>query len=129
MPINAYNPYTQTQANNLVQQNTEPQKHGGFIPISGGEESALNYILDPNSTVLFISGDTSEMFMRSVDANGMTNLFRAFDVKEKMPKYQANLMGESFGDFATKEDLQSLANEIKDLRKFLDELTSPDAKG
>lgn len=129
MPINNFNPYTQTQANNLAQQSTEPRRQNGFIPISGGEESALNYILDTNSTVFFISGDTSEMFMRSVDSNGMTNMFRAFDIKEKMPKYQVNLMGDSLNDFATKEDMQKLTNEVKDLKKFIDELTSPGAKG
>lgn len=129
MPINNFNPYTQIQANNLAQQSTEPRRQNGFIPISGGEESALNYILDANSTVFFISGDTSEMFMRSVDSNGMTNMFRAFDIKEKMPKYQVNLMGDSLNDFATKEDMQKLTNEVKDLKKFLDELTSPNIKG
>lgn len=129
MPINNFNPYTQIQANNLAQQSTEPRRQNGFIPISGGEESALNYILDSNSTVFFISGDTSEMFMRSVDSNGMTNMFRAFDIKEKMPKYQVNLMGDSLNDFATKEDMQKLTNEVKDLKKFLDELTSPNIKG
>jgi hypothetical protein len=129
MPINNFNPYMQTQANNLAQQSTEPRRQNGFIPISGGEESALNYILDANSTVFFISGDTSEMFMRSVDSNGMTNMFRAFDIKEKMPKYQVNLMGDSLNDFATKEDMQKLTNEVKDLKKFLDELTSTSVKG
>lgn len=129
MPINNFNPYAQLQANNLAQQNTESHRQNGFIPISGGEESALNYILDANSTVFFISGDTSEMFMRSVDSNGMTNMFRAFDIKEKMPKYQVNLMGDSLNDFATKEDMQKLTNEVKDLKKFIDELTSPGAKG
>ena len=129
MPINNFNPYSQIQANNLAQQSTEPRRQNGFIPISGGEESALNYILDANSTVFFISGDTSEMFMRSVDSNGMTNMFRAFDIKEKMPKYQVNLMGDSLNDFATKEDMQKLTNEVKDLKKFLDELTSTSAKG
>lgn len=119
----------QTQANNLAQQSTEPRRQNGFIPISGGEESALNYILDSNLTVFFISGDTSEMFMRSVDSNGMTNMFRAFDIKEKMPKYQVNLMGDSLNDFATKEDMQKLTNEVKDLKKFLDELTSTSVKG
>lgn len=129
MPINNFNPYSQIQANNLAQQSTEPRRLNGFIPISGGEESALNYILDSNSTVFFISGDTSEMFMRSVDSNGMTNMFRAFDIKEKMPKYQVNLMGDSLNDFATKEDMQKLTNEVKDLKKFLDELTSTSVKG
>lgn len=129
MPINNFNPYSQIQANNLAQQSTEPRRQNGFIPISGGEESALNYILDSNSTVFFISGDTSEMFMRSVDSNGMTNMFRAFDIKEKMPKYQVNLMGDSLNDFATKEDMQKLTNEVKDLKKFLDELTSTSVKG
>lgn len=129
MPINNFNPYAQTQANNLAQQSTEPRRQNGFIPISGGEESALNYILDSNSTVFFISGDTSEMFMRSVDSNGMTNMFRAFDIKEKMPKYQVNLMGDSLNDFATKEGMQKLTNEVKDLKKFLDKLTSTGAKG
>jgi hypothetical protein len=46
-----------------------------------------------------------------------------------MTKYQVNLMGDSLNDFATKEDMQKLTNEVKDLKKFLDELTSTSVKG
>lgn len=125
-----YNPYNQTGFN--TQQNTnQPAQQNNIINvinISGGEESAINYMLNPNSTVFFLSSDTSEMFMRGTDANGMTNLFKAYDIKEKMPNYQMGLLERS-GDFATKEDLKNLSNEIQDLKKFLDELTSPNAKG
>lgn len=125
-----YNPYNQTGFN--TQQNTnQPAQQSNIINvinISGGEESAINYMLNPNSTVFFLSSDTSEMFMRGTDANGMTNLFKAYDIKEKMPNYQMGLLERS-GDFATKEDVKNLSNEIQDLKKFLDELTSPNAKG
>lgn len=125
-----YNPYNQTGFN--IQQNTnQPAQQNNIINvinISGGEESAINYMLNPNSTVFFLSSDTSEMFMRGTDANGMTNLFKAYDIKEKMPNYQMGLLERS-GDFATKEDFKNLSNEIQDLKKFLDELTSPNAKG
>lgn len=125
-----YNPYNQTGFN--TQQNTnQPAQQNNIINvinISGGEESAINYMLNPNSTVFFLSSDTSEMFMRGTDANGMTNLFKAYDIKEKMPNYQMGLLERS-GDFATKEDVKNLSNEIQDLKKFLDELTSPNAKG
>lgn len=125
-----YNPYNQTGFN--TQQNTnQPAQQSNIINvinISGGEESAINYMLNPNSTVFFLSSDTSEMFMRGTDSNGMTNLFKAYDIKEKMPNYQMGLLERS-GDFATKEDVKNLSNEIQDLKKFLDELTSPNAKG
>lgn len=125
-----YNPYNQTGFNAQQSINQPAQQNNiiNVINISGGEESAINYMLNPNSTVFFLSSDTSEMFMRGTDANGMTNLFKAYDIKEKMPNYQMGLLERS-GDFATKEDFKNLSNEIQDLKKFLDELTSPNAKG
>lgn len=120
MNTTQYNPYGQVQ-----QPVNQQAPSNGFIPISGGEETALNYGLTANSTVMFISPDTNELFMRGTDMNGMTNMFRAFDIKEKPTNYQTNLMG---GNFATKEDITKIASEIDELKKFIEELTSP-AKG
>ena len=122
-----FNPYANNFSNN-VQNTTSQNNIINVINISGGENAAINYALGPNQTSLFLSSDTSEMFMRGTDGNGMTNLFKAFDIKEKMPSYQMGLL-EQTGDFATKEDVASLRQEMQDLRKFLDELTSPTAKG
>lgn len=119
-----YNPYTPMTNNNVANQSNIIS----VITITGGEDSALNFVMEPNKTMFFISSDTSEMFMRGVGANGMTETFKAFDIKEKMPNYQANLIGQT-GDFATKEDFNNLSKEIQDLKNFLDELTSPDVKG
>lgn len=126
MANGVYNPYMQEPVQPQYQQPTG--QRNGFIPISGGEEAALNYALGSNATVMFISGDTSEMFMRGTDVNGMTNSFRAFDIKEKMTDYQRNLMGDGMTEYASKADVTALAEEISELKKFLEELTSP-AKG
>ena len=108
-------------------QQTEPQP-GGIIPINGGEDAALNYSMRPNTTAMFLSGDTSEMFMRGTDANGMTTVFRAFDINEKMPKTQQQMMGNS-GNFATREEVDNIAKDLKEIKELLDGLTAPTPKG
>ena len=125
-----YNPYANNNNVYTFTGNNQPQQNDtiSVISISGGENSALNYMLRPNTSAFFLSADTSEMFLKGVDASGMINKFKAFDIKEKMPNYQTNLIGQA-GDFATKEDVNNLSKEIQDLKKFLDDLTAPSTKG
>lgn len=129
IPINnGFNPYA-NQLENLNQQSTQ-QSGQGVISITGGEETALNYALNPNSTALLISTDTNEMFMKSVDPNGMLVTFKAFDIKEKMPQYQTKYMEQNLNDnYVTKDDFNKLSSEIKELRKFFDDLSKPVEKG
>lgn len=129
IPVNnGFNPYA-NQLENFNQQSTQ-QSGQGVISITGGEETALNYPLNPNSTALLISTDTNEMFMKGVDANSITNVFKAFDIKEKMPKYQTKYMEQNLNEnYVTKDDFNKLSNEIKELRKFFDDLSKPVEKG
>lgn len=129
IPVNnGFNPYA-NQLENFNQQSTQ-QSGQGVMSITGGEETALNYPLNPNSTALLISTDTNEMFMKGVDANGITNVFKAFDIKEKMPKYQTKYMEQNLNEnYVTKDDFNKLSNEIKELRKFFDDLSKPVEKG
>lgn len=118
---NGFNPYANQL--DLNQQNTQ-QNGQGVISITGGEETALNYLLNPNSTALLISTDTNEMFMKSVDVSGMTNVFRAFDLKEKMPQYQTRYMEQNLNEnYVTKDDFNKLHEEIAELKKFFDDLS------
>ena len=129
MPVNnGFNPYA-NQLDNFNQQSTQ-QSGQGVISITGGEETALNYPLNPNSTALLISTDTKEMFMKGVDANGITNIFKAFDITEKMPKYQTKYIEQNLNEnYVTKDDFNKLSNEIRELRKFFDDLSKPVEKG
>lgn len=128
-PINyGFNPYAK-QLDNFNQQNTQ-QNGQGVISITGGEETALNYALNPNTTALLISTNTNEMFMKGVDGNGITNVFRAFDIKEKMPNYQTKYMEQNLNEnYVTKSDFDRLSNEIAELRKFFEDLSKPVEKG
>lgn len=128
-PINyGFNPYAK-QLENFNQQNSQ-QNGQGVISITGGEETALNYALNPNTTALLISTDTNEMFMKGVDGNGITNVFRAFDIKEKMPNYQTKYMEQNLNEnYVTRSDFDRLSNEIAELRKFFEDLSKPVEKG
>lgn len=128
-PVNyGFNPYAK-QLDNFNQQNTQ-QNGQGVISITGGEETALNYALNPNTTALLISTDTNEMFMKGVDGNGITNIFRAFDIKEKMPNYQTKYMEQNLNEnYVTRSDFDKLSNEIAELRKFFEDLSKPVEKG
>lgn len=94
----------------------------GVISITGGEKSALSYNMPANSSAFMISPDTNELFMRSVDLSGMTSTFRAFDLKEKMPECQSNMVNQNY---ATKDDFNKLSKDISDLKQFLEDLTKP----
>lgn len=128
-PVNyGFNPYAK-QLENFNQQNTQ-QNGQGVISITGGEETALNYALNPNTTALLISTDTNEMFMKGVDGNCITNVFRAFDIKEKMPNYQTKYMEQNLNEnYVTRSDFDKLSNEIAELRKFFEDLSKPVEKG
>lgn len=128
-PVNyGFNPYAK-QLENFNQQNTQ-QNGQGVISITGGEETALNYALNPNTTALLISTDTNEMFMKGVDGNYITNVFRAFDIKEKMPNYQTKYMEQNLNEnYVTRSDFDRLSNEIAELRKFFEDLSKPVEKG
>lgn len=128
-PVNyGFNPYAK-QLENFNQQNTQ-QNGQGVISITGGEETALNYALNPNTTALLISTNTNEMFMKGVDGNGITNVFRAFDIKEKMPNYQTKYMEQNLNEnYVTRSDFDKLSNEIAELRKFFEDLSKPVEKG
>lgn len=129
IPVNnGFNPYA-NQLENFNQQSTQ-QSGQGVISITGGEETALNYPLNPNSTALLISTDTKEMFMKGVDGNGILITFKAFDITEKMPKYQTKYMEQNLNEnYVTKDDFNKLSNEIRELRKFFDDLSKPVEKG
>lgn len=128
-PVNyGFNPYAK-QLENFNQQNTQ-QNGQGVISITGGEETALNYALNPNTTALLISTDTNEMFMKGVDGNCITNVFRVFDIKEKMPNYQTKYMEQNLNEnYVTRSDFDKLSNEIAELRKFFEDLSKPVEKG
>lgn len=119
--VNGINPYM--YGLNQTKQ-TEPTGLG-VISITGGEQSALSYAQPANSNAIFISSDTNELFMKSIDANGMISAFRAFDLKEKMTSQQNNMVDQNY---VTKNELNELRKDIQDLRQFLDELTKPTIK-
>lgn len=119
--VNGANPYLY----GLNQQKQSEPIGLGVIPITGGEPSALSYNQPANSNAIFISSDTNELFMKSVDINGMVSSFRAFDLIEKMTSQQNNMVDQNY---VTKSELNDLRKDIQDLRQFLDDLTKPNKK-
>lgn len=84
-----------------------------IISIRGGLDGAKNYPVTPGYTAWLLDEENKTFFIKSIGANGVPNI-REFEFKEKEnPNMQAS--GEDPSKYATKEDLESLRQEIRKL--------------
>lgn len=95
-----------------------PQQNNGIIWVQG-EAGARAYLVAPNSTVQLWDSEAHVIYLKSADASGMptikildytirdNNNNKNVSVSEKMPQTD---------NFATKEDIYALKNEINEIR-------------
>lgn len=100
---------------NYNQQINQPQmnqQNNGIIWVQG-EAGAKSFLVAPNSTVQLWDSESQTIYLKSADASGMPSI-RILDYTFRDGVQHAN---SAFNhDFATKEDILSLRNEIDDLR-------------
>lgn len=116
----AYNPYAQQQIQNQ-QQPTSPTpsipQNNGIIWVQG-EAGARAYMVAPNNTVQLWDSESQTIYLKSADSSGMptikildytirNNEQKNVDISQKSP---------NTSDFATKEDILSLKDEINEIR-------------
>ncbi len=116
---------------NMFAQNrnySQPVQQSSLASISGGEDAALAYQMAPGTSMFLFSLDTNEMFMRTVDFNGITSQFRAFDITEKMPNNQLTMMQQNLSGYVTKDEFNKLATDIAEMKKLFEDLNTPTNK-
>jgi hypothetical protein len=109
------NPYAYYPASQSLFQKQSPQFTVGWV--QGGEAGAKQHYVPPNSTAVLFDADNAEIFYwKSTDSSGMPTI-RVADFKFR-DSIQA-----STAIPVTKEDIEELRNQIKELREDLDGLS------
>ena len=77
-----------------------------------GEATAKSYMVAPNSTVQLWDTDASTIYIKSADASGMPTMkILDYTVRGEAPAQTAPPV-----QYATKDDLNALADKVRDLR-------------
>ena len=105
-PMQMYQPQQMTQPQ--AQQNAS-----GLIWVQG-EGAAKSYLVAPNSTVALFDNESQTIYIKSADASGMPSM-RVLDYTFREATPQNKNIGSS-ADFATKEEVSLLKDEIDALR-------------
>ena len=83
------------------------------IRIKGGREGANMYPVAAGYTALLLDEENSMFFIKTNDASGIPRPLREFKYEEVTPADPSSL---DFSKCATKEDLNTILNEIKKLQ-------------
>ena len=84
----------------------QPQQSNGIIWVQG-EAAAKSYLVAPNSTVQLWDSEAQTIYLKSADASGMPSI--------KVLDY--TIRGdEAKTEYATKDDIKTLADKIRSLR-------------
>lgn len=106
------------QMNNAFPNQNQPQQQNGMIWVVG-ENGADSYLVAPNQTVLLWDSTAPVIYLKSADNLGRPSK-RILDYKERGALAQEGT-GLAVSDFATKEDVSLIREEIDSLRaKFED---------
>ena len=100
-----YQPYFQSQMNNAPQQN--------LIWVQG-EAAAKSYPIAPNTSVPLWDSEANVIYIKSADASGMPSLkILDYTMRDSVPQ---RVEVKAQNDFATKDDVEFLKNEINALK-------------
>ena len=100
----------QNQVSNLQSQTPQMQDNR-FVYIQG-KEAAKAYPVSPNTTVLFLDDQNPYAYRKTTDRDGRTIEFKVFRLEEEIEP-------EATSNYATKDDLNSLAGSIEELKSLL----------
>ena len=96
---------------NTMQSQTPQMQDNRFVYIQG-KEAANAYTVSPSTTVLFLDDQNPYAYRKTTDAMGKTIEFKVFRLEEEMEP-------EPTSNFATKDDLNTLAGSIEELKSLL----------
>lgn len=114
----AYPYYMNNYPQYYPQQQMQQQQQSGRIYVQG-EAGAKAYLIAPNSEVVLWDTESQTIYLKSADASGVPVL-RILDYK--MREQQTRPIISDSANFATKDDISSIREEIEAIKaKFADE--------
>lgn len=105
---------------NNFQSPYQVQGNTGLIWVQG-EAAAKSYLVAPNTTVALWDSENKIIYVKSADASGMPSM-KVLEYNLRKPKTEAIHLDESSADYATKEDMNSIEQQILELRKKIDSI-------
>ena len=119
-----YPQYQQPIMQNQNQQN-------GVIWVQG-EAGAKSYLVAPNNTVQLWDSESQTIYLKSADASGMPSMkvldYTIRDLAKNTPSAPPTVSADKISDYATKDDLRSVSEQITALRDRVDSLSKQKAR-
>ena len=99
----------------------QPQQNNGIIWVQG-EAGAKSYLVAPNTTVQLWDSESQVIYLKSADASGMPSMkVIDYTIRNASPQH---VSVDSHVDYATKEDIGALQNELNKLRDEVKNITN-----
>lgn len=114
--------YPQVQQQPVMQQPQvqQPQSGASSLTWVQGEGAAKSYLVAPGCTVALFDNESQTIYIKSADASGMPSMrILDYTFRDNVPQ-NSTALPES--DFATKEDVSLLKEEIEALRAKFGEI-------
>ena len=112
----------------LPQNNVQNQQNGKIWVI--GEAGAKSYLVAPNSTVDLWDSEAPVIYLKSADATGLPSMkildYTVRESNKNQPNLSATSKDESYSNFATKDEIRCISDQITALRKRVDKLMKED---
>ena len=110
-----YQPYYAPVAPVQVPQNSTPAQQGQNSSIIWvqGEQAAKSYLVAPNTTVQLWDSEEKVIYLKSADASGMPSM----KILDYTIRGDANIQAAPVAEYATKDEVNALAEKIRDLRE------------
>ena len=87
-----------------------------------GEAGAKSYLVTPNTTVALWDSERKTIYLKSADASGMPSMkYIDYEIRENNQPLQKS---DDSVDYATRDDIDNLQNEIVSLRKKLESMNN-----
>ena len=126
-----YQPYTPVQ---VPSQNVAPvqQPVQGSLNWIQGEQAAKSYLIAPNSTVVLFDSESEVIYIKSADASGMPSMkildYTIRDSAKNTPNSLSGVANDNLSNYATKDEIKAISEQIEVLRERLDGITKRKAR-
>lgn len=116
-----YQPYYQQQIPQTMPTNA-PQNNSSIIWVQG-EAGAKSYLVAPNTTVQLWDSESQVIYLKSADASGMPSI-KVLDYTIRDNTQPHTPIDKPEVSFATKQDVESLAEELATMKRRLDNMST-----
>lgn len=115
-----YQPMQYYPQNQQMNMQAQPQQNATGLIWVQGEGAAKSYLVAPGNTVALFDNESQTIYIKSADASGMPSIkILDYTFRDSAPQNK-NISTQS--DYATKEDVSLLKDEIDSLRAKFGEM-------